>query len=222
MLRQIAQSAAAAPDANERRIGGIITDHIDDWLSNLSPRDVQVGDQRQAVGLIKDARNLWSRQAKGRVVEDLLLDATGAPKDAADIRRGFSTLFKNKFKMRQFTTEEKRAIALVAAGGSAGKITRALSFLSPRNPVGAVLARVHALPTSGVGSAMTAAGGEAARAIGRATTRHAGDAASALIRNGGVRPFNLATSQSAGGYAEQLLQPVGRAAVPFSFDALRR
>jgi hypothetical protein len=39
-LRQVANSAVRDPNPNERRIGGMIVDHMDNWLNNLGPKDV--------------------------------------------------------------------------------------------------------------------------------------------------------------------------------------
>jgi hypothetical protein len=129
-----------------------------------------------------------------------MLDATGAPKDPAQVKSGFSTLFKNKAKMAQFSPDEKQAIAIVANGGG---ISKALSVLSPRNPFGAVIATVAALPTHGLGAAATIGVGELARAADHNATVAGANAASALVRNGGTIPI----SQQAGQTASRFLQP---------------
>jgi hypothetical protein len=214
-LRQIAAGAANSANPNERRISGMIIDHIDNWLGNLKPQDVQSGNPQQAVDLITQARSLWKTQAKGRVLENLMLDATGAPKDPTAIKSGFTTLFKNKGKMAQFSPDEKQAIAIVANGG---KVAKALSVLSPRNPFGAVIAGILAIPTHFVGPAITSAIGEGGRMAASAATKRGANAASALVRNGGVRPFDSLAALSAATATGRLLQPV---ATPTLLDLAR-
>lgn len=143
-------------DAGTRRLAGIVVGNIDDYLGNLTSRDLMPGSQRgeDAVKAVVAARNDWKLQARAQTIEDLLDTASLRAEDPkaseADlIRRGLTNLAANKNKMRQFSTDEQAAIRqAVKAKGYDPILTLLAKFNPERGGLGA------GILSGGVGGSM--------------------------------------------------------------------
>ena len=116
-MRSAATDLSKAPDANTRRLAGVVVSGIDDYMSGMTPKDLIAGVSKgpEAVKAVMDARKDWKSQARAQVLEDVLdvaaLRAENPKASEADlIRNGLTNLAANKNKMRLFSTDEQNAI----------------------------------------------------------------------------------------------------------------
>ena len=143
-------------DAGTRRLAGIVVGQIDDYLGNLSSRDLMPGSNRgeDAVRAVASARQDWRLQARAQVIEDLLDTASlraENPKasEAELIRQGLTNLAANKNKMRQFSTQEQAAIREAVKSKAYDPILTLLAKFNPeRGGLGA------GILSGGVGGSM--------------------------------------------------------------------
>lgn len=138
ILRRIARNARLSLDADERRIGGIITREIDNFALQPPANAVASGDSAAASAAIREARSAWSRMRKSDEIEDLVerarfsATATNGRMDEA-LRNEFANLARSIQRGNNpgFTPAEVANIERIARaeGGRGG--TRLLSQLSP-------------------------------------------------------------------------------------------
>lgn len=180
LLRRVIKSAASSNEADERRIAMIMADELDDYIGSLGPADVFWGDARVATAALRQARTLWSKARKTEMIEGLIERAnnragqfTGSGYENA-LRTEFRQLAQNVRRMRLFTTDEQEAIRLVARGGPAANVLRALGRFAPR---GVVSGGFHLGVAAGVdptlGVATMAVGESARRGATALTARNA-------------------------------------------------
>lgn len=150
-LRKVAQGAAGSNNANERRLGSIAVNKIDDFLNSQD-----VGPE------FKAARDLWSRAKKSELFDQAVLNAQD---QASGFENGLRTQFRqilkriNTGKERGFSKEETEAIRKVVNGTKAGNIAR---FLGKFGILDGVTSR--SLTTLGGAGLAGAAGGPGAAA----------------------------------------------------------
>lgn len=144
-MRSLATDVKNSPDANVRRLGGVMVSKIDDYISNLNGKDIIAGQGNldEAVKNVMSARKDWRNLSRASVLEDILdVAAIKAENPKASeselIRKGFINLAADKNKMRLFTENEQNAIKSVAKGGSLDSL---LSFISGFNPFRSELGR---------------------------------------------------------------------------------
>ncbi len=135
-LRRIASMATASPVKDDRRIGFILKDGLDQFVGKLSPGDVVSGDPAAASKMLTDARGLWARGAKGQALEDLIAKAkansTLGTYDT-QLRNQFRKFAANPKAMAGFSEEEQDAIRKVASGGAVSDALYAVGGLAPTN-----------------------------------------------------------------------------------------
>jgi hypothetical protein len=136
--RQLANDLLASKDQNVRRLAKTMVSSIDDYIAQLSPKDVVAGagGVDDAVKKIMAARKDWRNQSRASTLADILdvADARALnPKSSESelIRNGFINLYANKDKIKLFTPDEQAAIRRVAKGGSLDPL---LSFIARFNP----------------------------------------------------------------------------------------
>jgi hypothetical protein len=195
ILRRVVKGAASSIDPDERRIASIMTEKVDDWLTNLKPQDVAAGNAGKAARTIRKARDLWSRMRKAEVVQDMMEKAeNSAPNFSGSgmenaVRTQFRQLANNKKQMRQFSKAEQRAIRRVARGGPIENTLRMLGKFAPTGIVSSALSGGVGYTVGGPigGVALPALGFGARQAATNMTMRNA-DLASQLMRSGGNLP----------------------------------
>ncbi len=186
------------------------------------------GNPRAAVGLIKDARALWSRKAKGSIIE-------GAFQNAADAKSGLENGLRSEFgkllksPKYNWTPDERAAIRQVVRGGVKANALRFLGTFgySPdqaRSFLGTVIgAGAGGALGGGIGAVALPAVGTAARFASRSLAKSRANNVSALVRNGGAAPFDAARAAAVTDRVDPLLKLGGRAvAVPLTLKALSR
>lgn len=137
-LRQIGNDLKGNKDKDVGRLGNVIVDKIDNYISTLNGRDLIAGKGELdiAVKNLTNARKDWRNAARASVLEDALNVAeikASAPNTSESelIRRGFINIASNKQKMNLFSPEEQNVIKSVAKGGSFDSV---LSFMGQFNP----------------------------------------------------------------------------------------
>lgn len=167
-LRQVVGGARGGVDkkfAQDRRLAGIVSDRIDDWLDNLGPKDVASGDPRSAVFAIKQARGLWKRYRKAELLDEVVesvKDKVGANYTSAGwqtaMRQEMKAIRKNPAKFNKFSPQEQALIKRIVRGISSENALRWAGKFAPSSPLislltGHTLGGPAGLAAMGVGTA---------------------------------------------------------------------
>ena len=158
ILRRQFGAAAKSGEADERRLGQIAIDALDDFVEDSAG---QLG------GALKQGRELWSRMRKSEILEDAIERAgSRAAGIEAGLRNEFSKLFRNKKLMRSFNGEEKAAIEAVFKGTAGQNALRILGGLSlgegqRRNVLSALVGGSVGMGLAGPGGGMAGLAGPA-------------------------------------------------------------
>jgi hypothetical protein len=140
----IGKSLIKSNDENVRRLGREMADEIDEFVDNVSPRDLVIsvgpggtaktGDVKRLLAARDQARNLWGQVSRSEEMSELLRQAkleAGATDITLDqaIRNKFLNLAKAQDgrKLKRFSPEEQQFILEVSQGGD---FTRLLSEFS--------------------------------------------------------------------------------------------
>jgi hypothetical protein len=145
--RGIMNDLRISKDPDIRRLGGVATAEIDNFIYSLSGKDLVAGSQKElgrAVKEIVSARKDWRNSSRANVLEEALETAEARaldPKASESelIRRGFINIAASPSKMKLFSTQEQNIIKSVAKGGSLDGL---LSFASQFSPLRSKLAAV--------------------------------------------------------------------------------
>jgi hypothetical protein len=187
-LRQIASDAKGSVKPADQRLASQIVDSIDDYVDNLSQKDVTAGDAKAASAL-SEARSLYQRQKKAETIDNLIKRAEiSAPNFSASgmenaLRTEFRSLAKNDKQMKRFTPEERAAIIKVAKGGPVENTLRMIGKLSPEGAIPIMANLAAASATGGSSLALTGAAWGARRGATHMTLKNA-NAASEVMRRG--------------------------------------
>lgn len=145
ILRRVASGAAASNERDERRIARLIVNQIDNYVNNIRPPDLIAGNQA-GVNELRDARRLWSMNAKADVFEQMVdrAQTTGASTYTQSgyenaLRGEFRRLANNQNRMRQFTADEQEQIRQIARGGNVQNMMRMIGKFSPTSVIAAPL-----------------------------------------------------------------------------------
>ena len=200
ILRRQFGAAAKSAEPDERRLGQIALDELDDFVENSAG---QLG------GALKEGRALWARMRKSELIEETIEKATTRASGVeSGLRNEFSKLYRNKKLMRGFNEEEKNAIKSVFEGTAGQNALRILGGLSlgegQRRNV------LSALVGGGVGMAAMGPGGGMAGLAGPAIV---GGVAQKLAEAGTKRRAQLARAITAGPRPAPS-GPIGMAAPP--------
>ena len=112
------------PNPATRKYAGQFVSQVDDYLANISPRDVMpgtTGSAETASRAVTAARRDWRNMSRAGTIEDALnvAEAKALDPKASEgelIRRQLINLVANKNKMRVFSEREQNAIKSVAKG----------------------------------------------------------------------------------------------------------
>lgn len=120
-LRRIAQSgrqiARRAGNNDDARMAGSIVRDIDGFVNGLDQTQLVAGDHTVAVPALRQARELWRRNAKMHTIETIL-DTSDDLADPNIIKQRFRSLVKDRDELAQFTPAEQRSIRSVARTGA--------------------------------------------------------------------------------------------------------
>jgi hypothetical protein len=208
ILRRIAKIAAESQKPSERRMAGIIEDHLDDFVQNAGPADIMGGNPQIAVPALQQARAMYSKASKSDTIDTLIDRAKlSAPNFSASgmenaLRTEFRALAKNERKMRLFTPDEQDAIRKVAMGDFPVNALRALGRFGSPGVVGTSLSGGMGMVLGGpVGAVALPLAGRAARAGSAMLQKRNADMAAALMRGGKLSSTGINRDQLAAALA---------------------
>ncbi|EIM25755.1 hypothetical protein [Microvirga lotononidis] len=192
LFRRVASNAASSADASERAIAKKIIGEIDGFVGDLGYGDVVMGDVREGVKALKEARELWTRIKKTEMVDDLKAkaqrraDSTGSGGNVDNaIRQNLRRILDDPKKARGFTKDERLALEAIVRGSTAQNIARLIGKLSPQgNGLMAMLGLGGAAAFGPAALAVSGAGAGAKFLADRATPANV-EKLSRIIRAGG-------------------------------------
>lgn len=193
-LRQDINSVArSSTDPRQQRILLEIEDQIDDYAINLTANDITRGNVKQATAALREARNLYRRQARASAIEDIIERAQVASESRGSnignvLKQEFLTLSRNERRMKRFSPEEQAMIVRAAKGSGTQQALELIGTFAPGTFRGTVSAMGGgAVGGAPLGAAVMAAGG-GARAGGNALALRAARDIGEAIRRGGPAP----------------------------------
>lgn len=181
-LRRVAGDAIGASAANkaDQRIGYAVQNHIDDFVSGLTPADILpgTGDPAAAVENITKARDLWNRASQAQIIQTQIDKAALKSKMYSQsglenaTRAQFRQLALNDKAMARLSPDVQAAVKDVATGGKVSNVLRAVGKYAPHGPVataagmgaGAMLGGLTGAAEGGLASIAVPIAGEFARA----------------------------------------------------------
>lgn len=199
-MRAMLNDLKGSKDADVQRLGGVAVGKVDDYISNITGKDIIAGQGGidKAVKDIMSARKDWRNANRAQTLEDALnvaevkkLDPKASESEL--IRRGFINLAANKDKMKVFTPTEQNIIKSVAKGGPFDSVLSLIAKFSPfRSTLAAAGAGYGAYQAPGLTAAI-AGGGLSADLLQSALRRQAAQSAVQQIAAGAQAPAsNLA------------------------------
>lgn len=131
VLRGIAGNAAASKVPSEARLGMMVVDQIDDFMDNLKPADLKLGNSQAAVEALKRARATWSKMRKAELIDDAVdkarLDAsaTGTGGNLENrIRQRLKTIYQSPKLRKGFSKPELALMRKAIEGGAVENFLR--------------------------------------------------------------------------------------------------
>lgn len=116
-VRRIASNAADSPAADERRLGKILLDEIDNYTSSIKADDIVSGSLDGAVSDIKAANKIWAKLKKTETVQEVIDKAENAASGFENgLRSGFRSILNNRAKRRGFTPDELAVMRHIVQG----------------------------------------------------------------------------------------------------------
>jgi len=137
-MRAMLNDLKGSTDADVQRLGGVAVTKVDDYISNITGKDIIAGQGgiNKAVKDIMSARKDWRNANRAQTLEDALnvaevkkLDPKASESEL--IRRGMINLAANKDKMKAFTPTEQNIIKSVAKGGPFDSVLSLIARFSP-------------------------------------------------------------------------------------------
>lgn len=199
VLRRIANNAVDPMNKSDTMMSRTIVDNMDDFVNGLGPGQVIGGAVDQnAIDALGNARDLWSRAAKGQQIQDLINKAAFNSQSMTSVgsgqalRTAFRQFANNPRAISRFAPDEQAAIRRVATGGPVENVARLIGKLSPDQTI-PMLSEMGAFAMApSLETAAVPAAGYVGKKISGALTARAADRAAALVRSGQGR--NAATT----------------------------
>lgn len=183
-LQRQLRRAAKSTDPEEARLGAVMLDKFEDYMTALPDNAFVGGNGPQAVKAWGQAKSDWATFRKGQTLDDAI---TTAYRKAAKfggsgfenaLRNEFDKLAGNERKMRFFSREERALIAAVAQGTPIANALRQAGKFAPTGVVGTTLSGLAGYGMWGLpGAAATLGIGGLARNAATKQTKKAADEA---------------------------------------------
>lgn len=174
-LRRVAGASIKSNNADERRLGAILTDRLDNFVEGAGRGQLVSGNEK-AIDALNEARQLWKQGKKAQTLENIFdvaelrseANFTQSGMEQA-LRSRLTNLAANEKAMRQFNKTEQAAIREAAQGGSLQNFFRYVGKLAPTSiipAVGGAMLGTQMFGSSGaIGAAVPSAVGAGSRAI---------------------------------------------------------
>jgi len=194
-IRSSLNDLRMSKDADISRLGGVAVSKVDDYISNLSGKDILAGKAGldDAVKNVMSARKDWRNASRASVLDDALNTAEAKaidPKASESelIRRGFINIAANKDKMKLFNKTEQNIIKSVAQGGTLDPVLTLAAQFSPLRSKLAAAGGAYAFTQAPVATTTVAGTGLAADLLQGALRRRAAQQAVKQIASGAQAP----------------------------------
>jgi hypothetical protein len=208
----IERASGANGSRSDLRAAMQVREELDNFLDGLTPADTIAGNAQVATPILREARDLARREAKGREIQtiiDLAENQASSNYSASGVEQALrvqfknlnAKLIKNRALANTFTAAERDAIQRVARGGATGNALRLLGKFAPTGVIsggagvgmGAYVGGLLGGPVgAAVGSAALPAAGAASRAGATGLTRRNANIASEMVRRGApVQPAGV-------------------------------
>lgn len=199
-MRQTLNDLKANPNKDISRLGSVAIEKVDDYISNLSGKDIIAGKDGidKAVSSVMSARKDWRNASRASVLDDALnvAEAKALDPKASEselIRRGFINIYSNKDKMKLFNKTEQNIIKSVAKGGPLDPLLSVAARFSPLRSQLAAAGAGYGVTQYPITAASIAGGGLAADVLQGALRKRAAQSAVKQIASGAEAPApNLA------------------------------
>lgn len=194
-IRSTLNDLRMSSDADISRLGGLAVSKVDDYISNLSGKDILAGKAGldAAVKNVMSARKDWRNASRASVLDDALnvaevkkLDPKASESEL--IRRGFINIAANKDKMNLFNKTEQNIIKSVAQGGTLDPVLTLAAQFSPLRSKLAAAGGAYAFTQAPVATTAVAGTGLTADLLQGALRRRAAQQAVKQIASGAQAP----------------------------------
>lgn len=129
-VKRAKKAGETTGDDSDYRAAQITMKDLDDFVAGLTPEDMVGGSNPEAANeALRKAKELWARQAKLDVVDDILEQARRVD-DVSIIQKEFRKLALNDYEYGRFTPAEQKMIEKLARKGVMGDIEEALPPIS--------------------------------------------------------------------------------------------
>lgn len=194
-IRSTLNDLRMSSDADISRLGGLAVSKVDDYISNLSGKDILAGKAGldAAVKNVMSARKDWRNASRASVLDDALnvaevkkLDPKASESEL--IRRGFINIAANKDKMNLFNKTEQNIIKSVAQGGTLDPVLTLAAQFSPLRSKLAAAGGAYAFTQAPMATTAVAGTGLTADLLQGALRRRAAQQAVKQIASGAQAP----------------------------------
>lgn len=194
-MRSTLNDLRMSKDADISRLGKVAVAKVDDYISNLSGKDIIAGKAGldDAVKNVMSARKDWRNASRASVLDDALNTAEAKaldPKASESelIRRGFINIAANKDKMNLFNKTEQNIIKSVAQGGTLDPVLTLAAQFSPLRSKLAAAGGAYAFSQAPLTTTAIGIGGLSADALQGILRRRAAQQAVKQIASGAQAP----------------------------------
>jgi len=199
VLRRLVSGVQKSTDPDEQRLGGIMTDAVDDYIGRLGPGDVASGNPVTLADDMKIGRDTWRRAKGSEMIDDVF---TKADLQASGVENGLRIqarqILMNPKIRRTLGPEEVEALERVVKGTASTNILKKLSKLGPGSGQQSNMLLGTLAPVIG-GSAGASVGGPAGAAVGAAIPTGIGYGAQKLAQSLTTKQARLAQALMAQG-----------------------
>ncbi|MCK5602188.1 hypothetical protein KAR91_09975 [Candidatus Pacearchaeota archaeon] len=193
-LRQAAQGAISGiATPNDKRLIGVITDTVDDFLADADPKNFTKGTIKpsEIMPKYRAAQDLWGRAKRSELIEDAF-ERAGTAKSGFEngLRDEFKRILRNKKQKRFFKPKELEAMKEVVAGTTASNVSKLIGRFGfseglATNIIGGSISTTAGAKLLGApGAVLLPTIGQVSRKLAQKLTRKGADFADAIIRSG--------------------------------------
>lgn len=195
VLRRVANASRMDKDPSTAELGRRMIEKIDDFLVDLKPGDILAGNKTQGIRSLQEARGLWSRASKSRMIDEALENAAlkaGGSGSGGNfnnaLRAEFKSILLNPKRAKAFTSEERKAMSTIVKGTKMQNLARLVGKLSPSGNGLALLTHVVGGTATGGATLPAAVIGAAAKPIGERSVVSNVERLGDIVRSGGNLP----------------------------------
>jgi hypothetical protein len=204
-----------------RRLGGILTDRLDKFITNVKNTNIasQMSGGKEAADALMSGIKDYKMMSKSAEIERLIERANLSGGSAENIQSYFRSLAKSEGRMRRFTPDEQTMIKRVAKGEEGSTLANLASKFAPSRSPGMLATQAvvggyglsNEDPYAFYGAGGAALAGAAGRAVRNALARRAAGNVAAMTRGAPTAvPFSVEYAPIAAPIATQGINAMAR------------